>query len=299
MKNTIIVILLILSAGNIFAQKYIQGTVVDSIGEPLIGASVLEENTQNGTITNFEGKFFLYLQKESSCLKFSYIGFKDTVACNLSDTTSLKIKMDMDYRNFEKVCVAIDIITYNTTTVGIYSGLLNNPYGFTFSNFTKSFFHIPIKTTVTLDYRTNLKNNSDFHAGIARYRTLKLKKSYLGFAYDYDCIKINSPNTNLNYWSNKFYATWNFKPNYLFLGYGYSKIDNQNHNGILTGIAFNIPKTKNISILAKADYWFNDWEYSAEISKYFNKIPMSISAGYEQLNKYKELNLKLTYQMKY
>ena len=39
-----------------FAQTTVQGTVIDGAnGEPIIGASILEIGTTNGTITDFDG----------------------------------------------------------------------------------------------------------------------------------------------------------------------------------------------------------------------------------------------------
>ena len=35
----------------------VQGSVVDAKGEPLIGVSILEKGTTNGTITDFDGNF--------------------------------------------------------------------------------------------------------------------------------------------------------------------------------------------------------------------------------------------------
>lgn len=37
----------------------ITGTVKDNLGEPVIGASVVEKGTGNGVVTNLEGKFTL------------------------------------------------------------------------------------------------------------------------------------------------------------------------------------------------------------------------------------------------
>lgn len=43
-----------------FAQgRQITGTVLDSTGEPVIGANVTEIGTTNGTITDIDGKFTL------------------------------------------------------------------------------------------------------------------------------------------------------------------------------------------------------------------------------------------------
>ena len=40
-------------------QKTITGTIVDEKGEPIVGASVFEEGTRNGTITDADGNFSL------------------------------------------------------------------------------------------------------------------------------------------------------------------------------------------------------------------------------------------------
>ena len=40
-----------------FAQNKVTGTVVDAMGEPIIGASVVVKGTSNGTVTDFDGKF--------------------------------------------------------------------------------------------------------------------------------------------------------------------------------------------------------------------------------------------------
>ncbi len=55
----------------------VTGVVIDQDSkEPLIGASVIEAGTSNGTITDFNGEFVLSVQ-ESSSLDISYIGYKD------------------------------------------------------------------------------------------------------------------------------------------------------------------------------------------------------------------------------
>ena len=52
-----------------------QGTVVDAQGEPLIGVSILEVGTTNGTITDIDGKFTLQVTSGAT-LELSYIGYK-------------------------------------------------------------------------------------------------------------------------------------------------------------------------------------------------------------------------------
>ena len=41
------------------ASTVVSGTVLDATGEPIIGASVVEKGTTNGTVTDMDGKFTL------------------------------------------------------------------------------------------------------------------------------------------------------------------------------------------------------------------------------------------------
>ena len=61
---------------NIQAQqtKRITGTVVDATGEPVIGATVMQKGTSNGTITDVNGKYTINVPAGAT-LVISYIGF--------------------------------------------------------------------------------------------------------------------------------------------------------------------------------------------------------------------------------
>ncbi len=54
----------------------IVGKVIDVNGEPLVGASVAEAGTSNGTITDLDGAFVLTVEKNVTLL-VSYVGYKD------------------------------------------------------------------------------------------------------------------------------------------------------------------------------------------------------------------------------
>ena len=55
-------------------KKTVKGKVVDAKGEPVIGATVMEKGTPNGTITDFDGNFSLVVTTDAP-LEISYIGF--------------------------------------------------------------------------------------------------------------------------------------------------------------------------------------------------------------------------------
>lgn len=53
----------------------VNGLVVDSNGEPIIGANVLEKGTTNGSLTDVDGKFTLNV-RQGAVLQISFIGYK-------------------------------------------------------------------------------------------------------------------------------------------------------------------------------------------------------------------------------
>ena len=57
----------------------VKGKVVDTKGEPVIGATIIEKETGKGTITDIDGNFTLTVQSEKSTLEVSYIGYKNQV----------------------------------------------------------------------------------------------------------------------------------------------------------------------------------------------------------------------------
>ena len=89
--------------GQLTAQT-IRGTVRDSKGEPILGATVLEKGTSNGTITNFDGEFTLVMKNENSTIEVSYVGYlKQEI--KLSGKTQLKIILQEDSRKLDEVVV--------------------------------------------------------------------------------------------------------------------------------------------------------------------------------------------------
>lgn len=105
MKRKIIFLSALLLIGVFFinAQQRISvsGVVTDaSDGSPLIGVSVLQKGTTNGTVTNVDGKFTLNAPK-GSVLVFSYVGMdKQEIQLNGS---SLNVAMQSNSRTLDEV----------------------------------------------------------------------------------------------------------------------------------------------------------------------------------------------------
>lgn len=75
-----------------FAQKItVHGYVDDELGEPLIGATVMEKGTSNGTATDIDGKFTLNVEPNATIV-VSYIGY-DPVEVAVNGQTDIKVTM--------------------------------------------------------------------------------------------------------------------------------------------------------------------------------------------------------------
>ena len=78
------------------------GKVLDTNGEPLIGVTIMEEGTQNGTVTGLDGSFSLNMTKSNAMLKFSYIGFTDV---KLPAANNLTVTMKEEQNALNEVVV--------------------------------------------------------------------------------------------------------------------------------------------------------------------------------------------------
>ncbi|MCD8270346.1 MAG: carboxypeptidase-like regulatory domain-containing protein [Parabacteroides sp.] len=84
-------------------KNKIAGLVTDERGEPVIGASVLEKGTTNGTITDMDGKFMLEVSS-GSALSVSFIGYK-TLTVNIEGRRNINITLREDMEQLEEVVV--------------------------------------------------------------------------------------------------------------------------------------------------------------------------------------------------
>ena len=75
MKKSCLLLFATLLVATLMGQN-VQGVVSSDTGEPLIGVSILEKGTSNGTITDIDGSYQLKLNNAQATLVFSYTGFQ-------------------------------------------------------------------------------------------------------------------------------------------------------------------------------------------------------------------------------
>jgi TonB-linked SusC/RagA family outer membrane protein len=90
-----------------FAQQSVSGTVTDSEGVPLPGATVIVEGTSNGVSTDFDGVYSI-TANEGDVLSFSYVGFT-TQKVTVGASATLNVTLVSDNALEEVVVTALGI----------------------------------------------------------------------------------------------------------------------------------------------------------------------------------------------
>jgi hypothetical protein len=103
----------------VFAQKVrITGTVTDSNNEPIVGASVFEVGTQNGTVTDLDGNFAIQANQNAR-LRITYVGFR-TVEEKAHDGMKVVLKDEANMLN-EVVAIGYGTVKRKDVTTAVSS----------------------------------------------------------------------------------------------------------------------------------------------------------------------------------
>lgn len=85
----------------------VKGKVIDVNGEALIGVSVVQKGTGNGTVTDVNGHFSLSVQPTNAILQFSYIGYK-------AQEVQASALMNITMREEQELLDEVVVIGYGT-----------------------------------------------------------------------------------------------------------------------------------------------------------------------------------------
>ncbi|MFV0310591.1 MAG: SusC/RagA family TonB-linked outer membrane protein [Dysgonomonas sp.] len=99
------ILVLMLVGQNAWAQsRQVTGVVKDITGETVIGASVVEKGTTNGTITDDDGSFSLRVSSDNAILVISFIGFQ-AQEISVKGKTIINVTMREDSELLSEVVV--------------------------------------------------------------------------------------------------------------------------------------------------------------------------------------------------
>ena len=75
LKSSFVSVLLCASSASLYAQQFeAKGSIIDEDGMPIVGATIVEKGTTNGTSSDENGQFSLSVNKGAT-LVVGYIGY--------------------------------------------------------------------------------------------------------------------------------------------------------------------------------------------------------------------------------
>ena len=104
-KTSVLALLMMAFTMPAFAQGLVKGTVVDTGGEPVIGATVVQkDNRKNATITDLDGNFSLKMPNGKGTVVVTYVGMIEKEV-KVSTDRAVKVTLEEDNAQIEEVVV--------------------------------------------------------------------------------------------------------------------------------------------------------------------------------------------------
>lgn len=104
--------------------RTVKGIVTDQNGEPLIGCNVVVVGSQEGVITDLNGKFTLRVSDRAKQLKITYIGYVDQIVA-IGNSSEIKVILKEDNNALEEVVV----VGYGTQKKATLTGSIEQVSG--------------------------------------------------------------------------------------------------------------------------------------------------------------------------
>ena len=124
MKRTVLLIIMLLPAMLLLAQKTIKGKVTDEKGNPVSNASVTVKETQSGTTTDANGNYSLTVDSRAKTLVFSFVG-KSPVELAIGNKSTLNASLLQEETTMNEVVV----VAYGTQVKKKVTGSISKVNG--------------------------------------------------------------------------------------------------------------------------------------------------------------------------
>ncbi|MCD0465924.1 TonB-dependent receptor [Flavobacterium sp. ENC] len=86
------------------ADITIKGVVLDELGQPMIGVTIVPKGSPRGTTTDFDGTFTIIVPSNTEALVFSYVGYENKEVL-IANQTNIKVSMAPSSKTLNEVVI--------------------------------------------------------------------------------------------------------------------------------------------------------------------------------------------------
>ena len=88
----------------VHAQQTVSGVISDDKGNPLMGVTIIEQGTNNGQVSDFDGNYSIQVSNSESILSFTYLGY-EKAEVNIGSQTVINVTLQEDQQELTEVVV--------------------------------------------------------------------------------------------------------------------------------------------------------------------------------------------------
>lgn len=121
-RTAFLILMSLLSSGLCLAQGVVKGVILDSeSNEPVIGATIFNQDSKTGTVSNLDGSFSLKVDQASASFEISYIGYKSvSKKINVTRETNLgSVLLESDAVGLGDVTITASVAVRRKTPVAL------------------------------------------------------------------------------------------------------------------------------------------------------------------------------------
>jgi hypothetical protein len=282
--------LTILTTTTAWCQVTVTGTVITSDDKSALpGVNVVEKGTENGTITNADGKFSISVTDSNATLVFSFVGFQ-TQEFQLKGQTEIKLTLKIDcYKDF-----------FDAYHISLYtnSGLVHNPLGGQIE-ITSPYTSIGV-IKGSYSYQTNLDDNVFQSGQVELSHFISTCEFDMDFRWSFRKVSFNS---DFESFSNSGEAQLNLRNIKLIAGYSHVDLNKFGENednvssGALIGVGKYLGRPFFGTVSGKVSFYKDNVEYQASLQGGYRWFQYFVK--YYKLDSFDELSLGVGGQISY
>lgn len=292
------IIFLVCSAVVAPAQRLVKGIVYDATNTGLPGVTVLLKDTQNGTLTDIDGRFQLLIPHDTVIFSFASVGYvpleKKMIATK--DTFLLApiiLKED---------CM-IDLFYSRHVEVSLASGLRYTPFGGkirAFYPYLISARNSKASLRAEFSYQTG-SNNYQRNATLALDELILNCENELSLSADYQGVYLAGRNFSFNRYSVGILYEGKLLrkilPLYLAVGkLAYSEgLESGSRTGFELGTRYYVVPRLDMVATVKIAYWQSYWQYQVGVEARYRRFTAGVY--FNSLGKYTEVNTSVGFKI--
>lgn len=298
MKDLLLLLIIYQFLTTSLSGQIIGEVIGKDIGEPLIGVTIVEKHTENGVVTDIEGKFKLKPIGDNPILEISYTGYitKELKLSNFREYQ--RIELEIDSILIKENIVFGCIFHPRYSLIGLSGGINSTTLGFRLENVSPHLLRQRIYLISSIEWRKSQSEKEYIEILLRRYNFPKIGGK-VGFNIAMALNKIKTDLEGLGR-INRQYALGEFSYLETGIGVGLTRQKESEKEDSRYGLQLRI--YKNLFRIVNIDggiEFFKEKQYFCEVRTAIPRTGINIGIKYRQIRSFEDYEVFVGYRFDY